>query len=249
MERRRLAADLHALVSPTLERRGVLAAFTERTGGLSKAPFDSLNLGLHTGDGERAVRHNRRLATAALGVRGFAAARQVHGSRMVEVHGPANGNLGEADALMTRLPWTPVAVLTADCVPIVIASGSDPLVSVVHAGWRGLAASIVGRAALGLSEPKLAAAAIGPAIGPCHYEVGREVVEAVDRGAGGPALRRTEGTRTFLDLAGTVESVLRSVGISQIDRAPECTACDERRFFSHRRDGRTGRHGMVAVRM
>ena len=234
-------------MAPALERRGFLAAFTERTGGLSEAPFDSLNLGLHTGDGERTVRHNRRLAAAALGVRGLTAARQVHGARMVEVHGPANGSLGDADALVTRLPWTPLAVMTADCVPVVLAA--DSLVTVVHAGWRGLAAGIVGRAALVLSEPKAAAAAIGPAIGPCHYEVGREVIEAVERGAGVPAVTRREGTRVFLDLAGTVESVLRSVGIGEIDRAEECTACDERRFFSHRRDGRTGRHAMVAVRM
>ncbi|MGH2684913.1 MAG: peptidoglycan editing factor PgeF [Actinomycetota bacterium] len=249
MERRRLTVDLHALVAPTLERRGVLAAFPEREGGVSRSPFDTLNLGLHTGDRPQDVRSNRRLATAALGMRGFAAAKQVHGSRIATVHGSTNGELGEADALVTRMPWTPVAVLVADCVPVVIASERESMLTVVHAGWRGIAGGLVGKAAMLFSEPRHAAAAIGPAIGPCHYQVGREVVEAVDRGAGTPGVVRREGPRTFLDLPSTVESVLRSVGIGDIDRAEECTACDDARFFSHRRDGPTGRHAMVAMRM
>jgi YfiH family protein len=147
------------------------------------------------------------------------------------------------------MPWTPVAVLVADCVPVAIASERESLVAVVHAGWRGIAAGLVGKAALLFSEPRYAAAAIGPAIGPCHYQVGSEVVEAVDRGAGTSAVVRRDGPRTFLDLPTTVESVLRSVGIGDIDRAEECTSCEDTRFFSHRRDGPTGRHALVAMRM
>ena len=227
----------------------MLAAFPERTGGISHPPFDSLNLGLHTGDRAEDVLRNRRLATAALGMHGFAAARQVHGSRVASVDGPANGELGEADALVTRLPWTPLAVLVADCVPVAIASEREGMVAVVHAGWRGIAAGLVGKAALLFSEPRYAAAAIGPAIGPCHYEVGSEVVEAVGRGAGTDAVVRQDGPKTFLDLPQMVEGVLRSVGIPEVDRAAECTACEPDRFFSHRRDGATGRHALVAMRM
>ena len=236
-------------MAPSLEGRGFLASFTERNGGVSRDPFDSLNLGGHTGDRRDHVEQNRRLASMGLGIRSFASARQVHGATIASVD-TANGNgVGDADALATSRSGVPIAVMVADCVPIALASEEESMLITVHAGWRGLAAGLLGAAALRFGEPRRAAAVIGPAIGVCHYEVGREVIEAVGRGSGTEAVVRRRGLRTFLDLSATAETILREVGFVDIDREAACTACEPDRFFSHRRDGRTGRHALVAMRM
>jgi polyphenol oxidase len=241
------------LVSPRLEGVGVLAAFTERTGGASPAPFDTLNLGYGTGDHAGRVVRNRAAVVSALGIPAFATGEQVHGHRMARV-GPRRAGRGFAraaeaipatDALSVARTGLPVAILVADCVPLILAAPG--LLVAVHAGWRGLAAGIVDRA-LGLFRGgRPPAAAIGPAIGPCHYEVGREVAVAV--AAGSPAGGRVErrAGRIFLDVPGTVARILRAAGIRSVDRAGECTACLRDRFFSHRRDGRTGRQAAVAM--
>jgi YfiH family protein len=230
-----------------------MAAFTERTGGASRPPYRSLNLGFHTGDDPSRVRRNRRAVADALDIASFATAKQVHGARAVAV-GRARAGAGfsdpeqaiaGADVLVVRRTRVAVAVLVADCVPIVLGGAEGPVVA-IHAGWRGLAAGVLDRA-LAVTGPG-AAAAIGPAIGPCHYEVGPDVVVAVDRGTGGRA-RAVRGGRPRLDLPGTVALVLREAGVGPIDLAEECTACEPGRFFSHRRDGRTGRQAVVAMRL
>ena len=147
MERRRLAPHLYALTSPLLERRGVVALFTERTGGVSEAPFDTLNLGLATGDRTSRVRRNRAVLSRAVGLPTFATARQVHGARAIRVgrRRAATGELAaDADVLVTALPRTALGVLTADCVPIALATPDR--MAVVHAGWRGLAAGVLASA-------------------------------------------------------------------------------------------------------
>ncbi|HEX2032459.1 MAG TPA: polyphenol oxidase family protein [Actinomycetota bacterium] len=251
MERRRRREGVTALVAPGMERRGVLAAFTERRGGVSSGPYRTLNLGFRTGDRPERVVENRRRAARALGVPPFALARQVHGRGVVRI-GPRRagagfdapaGILGPADALVTARPGTPVAVLVADCVPVVLADGGT--VAVVHAGWRGIAAGILQRAAALL--PDGGAAAIGPAIGPCHYEVGEDVAAAVDAATGNRARVERRAGRAFLDLPRTAEAVLRDAGIAEVERADDCTACHPDRFFSYRRDGRSGRQAGVAM--
>jgi purine-nucleoside/S-methyl-5'-thioadenosine phosphorylase / adenosine deaminase len=241
------------LIAPGLERRGVLAAFTERTGGISEGPFSSLNLGYRTDDDPARVEANRRRTVESLGVPPFAAARQVHGTGVLRI-GPGRTGRGflpsdrapAADMLLARRPMTPLAVLVADCIPIVVAS--DDLVLAVHAGWRALASGIL-RKALGLfPDGRELAGAVGPAIGPCHYQVGDEVVAAVERGAG-TAIRERRGGRWYLDLAGTAARVLRGAGLRDLEEAGECTACHPDRFFSHRRDGVTGRQAVIAMRM
>jgi polyphenol oxidase len=246
---------MSVLVAPGLEGLGVLAAFTERTGGVSPAPYDSLNLGFGTGDQPSRVRRNRRRVAASLDVPPFASARQVHGVRTVRVgarragagfEDPAAG-LPPADVLVTAGRGIPLAVLTADCVPVVMAS--DDLLVVVHAGWRGLAGGILDQAVGLFPEPRVAAAAVGPAVGPCHYEVGGDVVRAVAAGSTAGAVRRKDGGALFLDLPATVEATLGARGIRSIDVAGVCTACRGDRFFSHRRDGVTGRQAAIAMRM
>lgn len=254
LERRRLAGEIDALVAPGLERRGVLTAFPERGGGESEPPFHALNLGLRTGDALDRVRRNRTRTVTALDVPPFALARQVHGTDVARVSGRDTGAgfddpaaaLGPADILVTDEREVPVAVLVADCLPIVLAS-HDLLVA-VHAGWRGLASGILARALSAFPDPTGVAAAIGPAIGPCHYEVGPEVVTAVEAGSpGGAVVERRDGS-VALDLRRTAAVGLAARGVREVEVAEVCTACEPERFYSHRRDGRTGRHAMVAMR-
>jgi polyphenol oxidase len=245
--------NVHILIASGLERRGVLTAFTERTGGVSEPPFSSLNLGYGTGDDLTKVEANRERTVEALEVPRFAAAKQVHGTDVLRIGRDRQGRgflktdrTPSADILLTDRPRTPLAVLVADCVPIVLAS--DDLVMAVHAGWRALAGGILNKA-LGLfADRRGLAGAVGPAIGPCHYHVGDEVLAAVERGAG-TAIRERRGGRWFLDLPGTAARVLRGAGLRDLEEAGECTACHPDRFFSHRRDGVTGRQAVIAMRM
>jgi YfiH family protein len=249
VERRRLSGEIRALVSPTLEAHGFLAAFTERTGGSSGAPFASLNLGRETGDDPATVEENTEQLRLALGVGTPVSAHQVHGSHIATVGsaGAEPGGVGDADGLTTTARSVPLAVMVADCVPLALASERDGRLAAIHVGWRGLASGIVQRALGAFAKTEDIAAAIGPSIGPCHYQVGPEVVEAVSAGTGGLGLTRDEPLR--LDLGGTVEALLDQQGVREIDRAAECTACEPARFFSHRRDRRTGRQALVAVRL
>jgi hypothetical protein len=250
VERKQLADGVRVIVSSVLERAGYLAAFTERAGGESAPPRDSLNLGSHVGDDPAAVTANRRRVASALGLPAFAVLRQVHGSHVVDLDqvapdpGHPEAVAAEADAAVVGPAGPPVAILTADCVPLAVVAPADGRVVAVHAGWRGLAAGIVERAVELLGRADDLVAAIGPAIGPCHYEVGEEVVAAV----GPPAIVERRDGSTFLDLPGTVAGILSRAGVPTIDRAAECTACEPARFFSHRRDGVTGRQAMVVAR-
>lgn len=248
MERRAFAGDIRALVSSELERRGFLATFTERTGGTSRPPYASLNLGAETGDQLAAVRTNRRRLTEALGVGELAVARQVHGKRVLPVDG-SGSELGDADALVTSARGVPLAILTADCVPLALASEREGRLAAVHIGWRGLAAGLVPAAVGSFEVAADVAAAIGPAIGPCHYEVGPEVVNAVRTGTGGSAIVEDGDGRVSLDIPGTVERLLLELGVPVVEAAGACTACEPLRFFSHRRDGPTGRQALIAVKV
>jgi polyphenol oxidase len=246
---------VYVLVAPGLEHRGILAAFTERTGGVSPDPFRSLNLGYRTGDTGDLVRRNRDGTIAALGLPRFTTARQAHSVETLVVDrstagqgfGDATEVLPTADVLVTEERRLPLAVLTADCLPVVLAS--DHALVVIHAGWRGLAAGILDRAVRLFPDPSRVAGAVGPAIGPCHYEVGADVVDAVAGGSPAGAVHRGRGGRRFLDLPGTAVAVLEGAGVKEVEAADLCTACHEDRFFSYRRDGVTGRQAAIVMRM
>ena len=254
MERRVIAPDLAMIVSPDLEGLGFLAAWTERTGGVSEGPYRDLNLSFRQ-DRASHVRENRRRVARALGISPFITAGQVHGAVVAELADERRDaaaapreRLGSADALATSRAGIPVAVLSADCVPVVLASEEEGRLAAVHAGWRGVAAGILARAVAGFGSRRSVRAAIGPGIGPCHYEVGANVVAALEKGTGGPVTSRN-GDRTFLDLPATVEGELARLGVATVDRVAECTACSPGRFFSHRRDGETGRQALIAMRL
>jgi len=226
---------------------GARAAFPSRLGGLSPAPFDSLNLGLLTDDAEINVAGNLTLLAAAVGVARdrIACGRQVHGTQLCA----AGEAPEEADGQILTEPGDAALVFTADCLPVALRGPGG--VAMLHCGWRGLAGGIVakGAAAVGATS-----AAIGPGIGPCCFEVGPEVIAAFaglgdgiasDRpGAGGSAPRPGHA---FLDLVEIATRLLRAGGVERVEAAGLCTSCEAELFFSHRRDaGATGRQGGLA---
>jgi YfiH family protein len=223
-------------------------AFTERTGGASPAPFDSLNLGYRTGDRSERVNRNRRLAVTALGMPPFTVGEQVHGARIARVgerragagFDRVAGAIPSTDALSVTSTRLPVAILVADCVPLVLAAPG--LLVAVHAGWRGLAAGIVDRAVGLFAHGLRPAAAVGPAIGPCHYEVGDEVLEAFADIDGAASAR-------MLDLRTVIVAKLAAAGVTDVQHVDRCTSCEPELYFSHRRDGGvTGRQAGIIVR-
>jgi YfiH family protein len=220
------------------------AVFTTRRGGHSKGPYESLNFGLLTEDDEDAVRRNRRTLADELGV-AFAYIRQVHGTTVASVSEPSVGPRMEADAQVTAASGVAPMVMTADCLPIAVAGGGA--VAVIHAGWRGLAGGVIGRALDALSETAADAdgelvAAIGPGAGPCCYEVGDEV--HAEFASYGGRVRRGRN----LDLKAIARVQLEASGATAVHDVGLCTICsDPTLFFSHRRDrGITGRQAGVA---
>jgi len=232
-----------------LERAGVPHALTTRRGGVSAAPFESLNLGLATGDERGRVEENRRrvLEASGLGARAVARMEQVHGARVSVVEAPCTSIASATDALLTSDAGAAVLGLGADCCLVLLHDPRSGAVGVVHSGWRGTASGVAPEAVRRFCErwearPGDLLAGLGPAIGACCYEVGADVAEAF---AGSPRVGRV-GARWRLDLAGAVADGLEGAGVdgSRIERMDLCTACRPDEFFSHRRDGaRTGRQG------
>ena len=233
---------------------GCTAAFTTRAGGVSDAPYASLNLALHVGDDAGDVERNRKTAAASLGLDAgrITWAEQVHGENVAIVTADVAGStLPGADGLVTELRETPVGVLAADCVPVLLADARRGIVAAVHAGRRGLVAGVVEVAVgtmLDLGADRTAiVAAVGPSIGPCCYEVGDDVAAEVV--AALPVTKATtrQGT-TALDLPAGVRQVLAREGVHAVRAVGGCTAHQPGLFFSHRRDGTTGRHAGIVWR-
>lgn len=215
-------------------------AFSTRHGGVSEEPYASLNLGLLTNDSAENAQENRRRLCAAVGADAerLAMNRQIHATT---VNRAVSGERSrEGDGLWTDEPAVPMLKLTADCLPVALARrNGSPALALLHAGRLGLLEGIVeaGVAALGGRD---LAAAVGPGIGPCCYEVGDEVADAY-RGRFGVTVLRGRN----LDLWSVAERVLREAGVDSVERVDVCTACNAD-FFSHRRDrGVTGRQGVI----
>jgi len=231
------------------------AAFSTRHGGVSEGRYESLNLGILTDDDPGRVKQNRERLAAALGrdPAGIAMGWQVHGAD-VQVHheppapgrqgfGSPGDDLSRVDAQVTDSAAVTPLVLVADCVPVALAAPGA--VAMVHCGWRGVVAGVVERALVvlrRLASDGDASAAIGPAIGPCCYEVGPEVSEVFVRNGHGDAV-----AGRMLDLPHIVWRELEALGVGDIAAAGICVSCRADLFFSHRRDrGVTGRQaGLV----
>ncbi|WP_217912837.1 polyphenol oxidase family protein [Miltoncostaea marina] len=233
------------------------AAFTTRAGGVSAGPLASLNLAADRGDRDAAVRENRRRVCAALGLRpeAVAMARQVHGAgvRDADADDADRGRfLGalrgwrDGDALVTRAPGGALAVLGADCLPVLLWRRDAPAVAAAHAGWRGLVGGVLEAAVAALGAPARVGAAIGPGIGPCCYPVSAEVRRRFAARFGDAVV-----APPAVDLAAAARRALVAAGVpdAAVTTAAACTSCEPGRFFSHRRDGAaTGRQaGVIAL--
>jgi YfiH family protein len=218
----------------TASAPGARIAFSDRNGGVSPAPFDTLNLAITVGDDRDGVLENRaRVAAAAtFDISRLALAKQVHGADVIEATATDSGVLGEADVLVTEARGTTLGIMTADCSPVILVGAERA--AVVHAGWRGVVAGAVER---GLKEvPDATHAWIGPSIHACCYEVGPEVVEAFR------ARDLPVADDSHVDPSDAAAAILRSAGIANVEVSSDCTSCDGR-YFSFRRDGVTGRQG------
>ena len=228
------------------ELPGAVASFSTRLGGVSAGAYESLNLGVLTDDELASVLENRRRLDAALGVDGsdVLIGRQVHGAELLVHSAPQQPaawvvpapDPPEVDGHVTGEPGLSALVFVADCLPIALAGPGG--VAMLHGGWRGLAAGIVGR---GVAAMAATAAAIGPGIGPCCYEVGDEVLAAFAPLGAGPSEGR------MLDLKAVARRLLERAGVGEVEDAGLCTCCNQDLFFSHRGSGgATGRQaGLV----
>ncbi|MCR4403205.1 MAG: peptidoglycan editing factor PgeF [Firmicutes bacterium] len=264
MEARR-AGGVEYLVFPELEAIGAVShAFTTRRGGTSEGPFATLNMAFHVGDDPHRVRKNRGLVLSALGAPegGLVAGEQVHGEAVAVVGpedrgrdwSPWSQGIPSTDCLVTASPGVVISCYVADCVPVFLADRSGRAIGLVHAGWRGIARRAPVRAVEALCaelhvSPRRLVAGIGPSIGPCCYEVGREVAEACESAAGTADIARPTGSQRFrLDLKEACRRELELAGLEpdSIVVAPHCTSCRFDLFFSHRAArGTTGR--MAAI--
>jgi YfiH family protein len=224
---------------------GVRAAFTLRPGGVSAGAYASLNLGAHVGDDARAVAENRRRAAAELALPAEPLwLTQLHGTTVVDADKQAVQAAPRADAAITRQAARVLAVLVADCLPVLLARRDGAAVAVAHAGWRGLAAGVLEAsvAAIGGAGDHLCAW-LGPSIGPAHFEVGgevRAVFAARDPQATAAFVRNARG-RWQCDLQQLARQRLSALGVRSIHGEPRCTFSEAESFYSYRRDGVTGR--------
>jgi polyphenol oxidase len=218
---------------------------TTRAGGVSRPPFDSFNLGDHVGDDPAAVSANRaRLARATrLGDDRVVWMNQVHSDRVAVVDGPRDTALEDTDALVTTTPRLALAVVTADCVPLLLADARAGVVAAVHAGRVGAQRGVVARTVEAMLElgarPDDISALLGPAVSGRNYEVPAAMADEVEATLPGSRTTTAKGT-PGLDLRAGIAYQLRQLGVSSVDVDPRCTV-DDRALFSHRRDAPTGR--------
>ena len=260
----------------------VKALITTRAGGISTGAFASLNLGLSTGDDPLSVRANRERVRAVLPAAPFWL-KQVHGARVLEAganikrpeaDAATNERLEadaaiderpeadvkiderpEADAAFARKPGIVCAILVADCLPVLITDRAGTMVAAAHAGWRGLAADVIGNTVGALTRHGAAAADLvaylGPGIGPGAFEVGDDVYQAyVSRdAAAAAAFTRARRDKWLANLFQLARRALERAGVAQVYGGDVCTFSDPERFFSYRRDGVTGRMGAFIWRV
>jgi YfiH family protein len=242
-------------LAPALRSAGVGALMTTRSGGVSRGPYASMNVGAAVGDDPGDVAANRGLLGAATNAAPVFL-RQVHGSRVVRVtaaDAAAGATVHEADAAVTTVPGVACVVQAADCLPVLLMAPRGLAVGAAHAGWRGLAGGVVEAAVAAVADGagcavEELAAWLGPCIGPDAFEVGADVLAAfgvgVDCASAAAAARRfraKERGKWLADLAGLARDRLHAAGVRDVGGGCWCTVADPARFFSYRRDGATGR--------
>jgi YfiH family protein len=246
------AHPLHPLQVPAWKSiPGLVHGFCGRRGGVSRGDFAELNLSFRVGDAPAAVRENwRRVTDMFASVVQVVTMRQVHGTRVTVVP-DGRTDPGEADGMVTRSRGVALGVLTADCVPILLAVPLRRTVAAIHAGWRGTVAGIAPRAVAYLAEqfdvtPAEILAALGPAIGGCCYEVDHDIVDELQQhwGAMPEAIVRQGRAKARLDLRRANAGLLTRAGVrpAAITTVGPCTQCSTSEYFSYRgRRAATGR--------
>lgn len=248
-----------------LHFENLVHGISTRNGGVSGAPFASLNLGADTGDAIECVVRNYEIFSNALGfnLAGLVSSKQVHGKKIAVIDDMSIGRgmfspeplLRGYDGLVTGSTGVTLMVRVADCVPVILFAPELEMAAVVHAGWRGTLAGIVGEAVREMvqqyhADPGDIRAGIGPAIGPCCYCVQEEVADAFKNVPHlYPAVFRQRRRELFLNLweANRLQLLRQGLSASNIETAELCTSCRTDLFFSHRREkGKTGRFGAFA---
>lgn len=227
----------------------VRALTTTRGGGFSGGPWTSFNLGANVGDDEVALRRNRELLAAQLSLPAEPQwLLQLHGTTLVEAG--TDGMPHEGDAVYSDIPGRVCAVLSADCLPVVLADQAGTEIAIAHCGWRGLAAGILGQTVQRFRSPaEQLRAWLGPAISQQAFEVGDEVrsafVAAQGSTAEGAFLHNHRG-RWQADLYQLARNALGTLGVGAVSGGEHCTFAEPERFFSYRREGQTGRMATLA---
>lgn len=236
----------------------VVAGFTTRHEGVSRPPYNSLNLGLNTNDSVHNVQGNRSLLTRAFGAKleQLLTVTQVHGTDILVVD-TSNQDVThflkiECDGIITNQPGIMIGIGVADCVPVLLFDPGQRVVAALHAGWKGTAAGIVRKGVAAMTadfgtKPCNIVAAIGPAIGPCCYEVDGPVQSAfaTEQAIWDQSTTATAKGKWKLDLAAAIRYQLIECGVmpERIETSQQCVSCTQELFFSYRRDkGETGRH-------
>ena len=211
----------------------IKAFFSDRSGGYSNAPYAGLNLGSHVGDDATSVTRNR--ASIEVPAEPFWL-EQTHTDICINADIDATDRLG--DASITRVQGRVLAIVVADCLPVMFTSSCGDIVGIAHAGWRGLADGVLSSTVAALGGDSMLAW-MGPAIGPCHYTVGEDVRARFSSDTG---FAQGSESRFSMDLCAIANEQLESLGV-EVCGGGLCTYCDSSRFFSYRRDGMTGRMG------
>ena len=222
------------------------AFITDRFGGVSEGPYESLNLGDHVGDDSAHVQENRRRVAQAAGVEQLVIMRQVHGDTVLDASDP--GVVGEGDGLFCSSSDLALAILVADCVPVLLVDETSQDFAVVHAGWRGLRSGVLARAVARFGNPATLHAFLGPAISGQHYQVGPEVATNFADVPG--AVRHDAGDRSLLDLRRVGAFQLRQLGLGETNVLVSDQSTDGGgHFFSDRAARPCGRFALVARRV
>jgi len=247
--------DADLIYSSLFRRHGLMACFTLRTGGVSPAPFDSLNFGEELGDAPGNIAANLKSLIRLTGItQPPHQARQIHATHMLYCSGEGGMHDIDADCLIADQANTALAVRTADCLPVLLADPVAGIIVAVHAGWRGTAAKIVACAIEEMQQrgasPAHIIASLGPCIGPCCFHIGEDAAAALSTSAP-DASKFIHHHPLTADLAGLNRLQLLQCGLTadNIETLQACTACNKDTYFSFRRDkGETGRHLAVVAR-
>ncbi len=215
--------------------------FSDRFGGLSRPPFDSLNLALHVEDDSSVVQRNRAVLAKMLGVQKLAFMDQVHKSNIKVITELINQTINQTDALITNLKGIGLCVMVADCIPVLLYDETNAVIAVAHAGRNGVKQKIVNKtiqkmASKFSSKAKDIKVYMGPSIKSCCYEVKEDATQGFER------YLQVENEKIFMNIVSKCVDDMQSIGIEakNIDISPICTCCDKN-YFSYRRDGKTGR--------